>query len=70
MNNDFGTDWDPYDHMVKLTNTVNEIAAAHNRLAHQCLELEHQLRKCQQQIKNLTSQWPSTTVPAERPLRD
>lgn len=70
MDNHFDTDWDPYDHIVKLTHTVNEIAAAHNRLAHQCLELEQQLRRCQQQITDMNTHWSSTTAPVETPLRD
>ncbi len=66
MNNDFGTDWDPYDHMVRLTHSVTEIAAAHNRLAQQCLELEQKLELCQRQLNHLISQWSSTMAPAEK----
>ena len=47
------TGFDPYQHMMRLTAVVNELAQAHNNLALQHQELQKNLHQCQLQLQQL-----------------
>jgi len=47
------TGFDPLEHIIKMTNLLNEISDAHNRLAASHLNLEKEIVLCRQEIREL-----------------